>query len=180
MTPFEKNLDFWRQLWRVIERSDIVVQIVDARNPILFHCEDLETYVKEVDQKKMSVLLINKSDFLSEKQRLAWLKYYTSKNTHVVFWSAALATTVDLDAISETTEKETEDEGEYQERSEGEDEGEEEDEDLDEVDLNVNKFKCLPDEEDELEGDENDEEVRGTEEKDKNSPKKLVGNEVSL
>uniref|UniRef100_A0A4X1STY2 Large subunit GTPase 1 homolog n=1 Tax=Sus scrofa TaxID=9823 RepID=A0A4X1STY2_PIG len=41
LTPFERNLDFWRQLWRVIERSDIVVQIVDARNPLLFRCEDL-------------------------------------------------------------------------------------------------------------------------------------------
>ena len=48
MTPFERNLEVWRQLWRVIERSDLVVQIVDARNPLLFRCEDLENYVKEV------------------------------------------------------------------------------------------------------------------------------------
>ena len=27
MTPFEKNLEVWRQLWRVLERSDIVVQV---------------------------------------------------------------------------------------------------------------------------------------------------------
>jgi len=26
LTPFEKNLEVWRQLWRVLERSDIVVQ----------------------------------------------------------------------------------------------------------------------------------------------------------
>uniref|UniRef100_A0A4X1U3E5 Large subunit GTPase 1 homolog n=1 Tax=Sus scrofa TaxID=9823 RepID=A0A4X1U3E5_PIG len=45
LTPFERNLDFWRQLWRVIERSDIVVQIVDARNPLLFRCEDLVSKV---------------------------------------------------------------------------------------------------------------------------------------
>ena len=25
LTPFEKNIEFWRQLWRVIERSDLVV-----------------------------------------------------------------------------------------------------------------------------------------------------------
>ncbi|KAJ8985500.1 hypothetical protein NQ317_015039 [Molorchus minor] len=30
LTPYEKNLQFWRQLWRVVERSDVVVQIVDA------------------------------------------------------------------------------------------------------------------------------------------------------
>uniref|UniRef100_A0A7R9Z1F2 Uncharacterized protein n=1 Tax=Chlamydomonas euryale TaxID=1486919 RepID=A0A7R9Z1F2_9CHLO len=27
LTPFEKNLDVWRQLWRVVERSDIVAQV---------------------------------------------------------------------------------------------------------------------------------------------------------
>ncbi|KAM5380584.1 hypothetical protein ACJA88_004913 [Fusarium oxysporum] len=44
MTPFERNLEVWRQLWRVIERSDLIVQIVDARNPLLFRSEDLESY----------------------------------------------------------------------------------------------------------------------------------------
>lgn len=24
LTPFEKNLDIWRQLWRVVERTDLV------------------------------------------------------------------------------------------------------------------------------------------------------------
>lgn len=27
LTPFEKNLEVWRQLWRVVERSDAVVQV---------------------------------------------------------------------------------------------------------------------------------------------------------
>lgn len=31
LTPFEKNLEVWRQLWRTVERSDVVLQIVDAR-----------------------------------------------------------------------------------------------------------------------------------------------------
>ena len=36
VTPFEKNLQFWRQLWRTMERSHLVCQIVDARNPLYF------------------------------------------------------------------------------------------------------------------------------------------------
>ncbi|KAM9543330.1 large subunit GTPase 1 homolog isoform 2-T2 [Guaruba guarouba] len=48
LTPFERNLEFWRQLWRVIERSDIVVQIVDARNPLLFRCQDLELNAEDL------------------------------------------------------------------------------------------------------------------------------------
>ncbi|CAO3666732.1 unnamed protein product [Rhizopus microsporus] len=52
LTPFERNIEVWRQLWRVIERSQLVVQIVDARNPLLFRSADLEKYVTEVDAEK--------------------------------------------------------------------------------------------------------------------------------
>ena len=37
ITPFEKNVDIWRQLWRVIEKCDMLLQIVDARNPYFFY-----------------------------------------------------------------------------------------------------------------------------------------------
>ena len=88
VTPYEKNLDFWRQLWRVIERSDVVVQIVDARNPLLFWCPDLDSLVREVDPRKQCILLMNKSDFLTEKQRETWADYFRSKCVPAVFWSA--------------------------------------------------------------------------------------------
>ncbi|BFZ23015.1 hypothetical protein BsWGS_26053 [Bradybaena similaris] len=92
LTPYEKNLDFWRQLWRVIERSDVVVQIVDARNPLLFRCEDLETYVKEVDPRKTVMLLINKADFLTLQQRQQWAEYFNKERVRVVFFSAKVET----------------------------------------------------------------------------------------
>ncbi|XP_064126321.1 large subunit GTPase 1 homolog isoform X2 [Loxodonta africana] len=95
LTPFERNLDFWRQLWRVIERSDIVVQIVDARNPLLFRCEDLECYVKELDANKENVILINKADLLTAEQRSAWASYFEKEDVKVIFWSA-LAEAVQL------------------------------------------------------------------------------------
>ena len=47
VTPFEKNLEVWRQLWRVLERSDLVCQVVDSRDPLRYRCADLENYVEE-------------------------------------------------------------------------------------------------------------------------------------
>lgn len=91
LTPYERNLEFWRQLWRVVERSDVIVQIVDARNPLLFRCEDLELYVKEVDPEKLNMILLNKADFLTDEQREAWAKYFADINLHVAFFSATLA-----------------------------------------------------------------------------------------
>ncbi|KAF5922273.1 hypothetical protein HPG69_007161 [Diceros bicornis minor] len=76
-------LEWRRQLVR-----DIVVQIVDARNPLLFRCEDLECYVKEIDDDKENVILINKADLLTAEQRSAWATYFEKEDVKVIFWSA--------------------------------------------------------------------------------------------
>jgi large subunit GTPase 1 len=91
MTPFERNLEVWRQLWRVIERSDLVVQIVDARNPLLFRSEDLERYVKDVDSRKQNLLLVNKADMLTLEQRQIWADYFEAAGISYKFFSASLA-----------------------------------------------------------------------------------------
>jgi large subunit GTPase 1 len=103
LTPFERNLEVWRQLWRVIERSHLVIQIVDARNPLRFRCEDLETYVSQMDVrlgknagsssngKRRNMLLINKADLLDEGQRLEWARYFDSQGIEYAFFSAANA-----------------------------------------------------------------------------------------
>ncbi|KAJ9126338.1 hypothetical protein QFC24_002071 [Naganishia onofrii] len=104
LTPYERNIQVWRQLWRVIERSHLIVQIVDARNPLTFRCKDLEDYVSEVgvgpsavideetgemipkQEKKgirRSLLLINKA---------AWADYFDSQGVKYAFFSAADAT----------------------------------------------------------------------------------------
>ncbi|CDJ35606.1 uncharacterized protein EMH_0098600 [Eimeria mitis] len=57
LTPYERNIEVWRQLWRVIERSDLVLQIVDGRSPMFFRCKDLEKYIKEVSANKRVCLI---------------------------------------------------------------------------------------------------------------------------
>jgi large subunit GTPase 1 len=97
LTPFEKNLDVWRQLWRVLERSELVCQIVDARDPLLFRSADLERYVRELPGKKRSLLIVNKADLLTERQRAKWVDYWKANGIRAVFWSAVAAQAV-LDA----------------------------------------------------------------------------------
>lgn len=110
LTPFEKNLEFWRQLWRVVERSDVVVQIVDARNPLLFRCEDLEHYVKEVNVEKQNMILINKADFLTNEQRQAWAEYFADRDVQVAFFSALLS----AQKINEESEDEADSEDKHE------------------------------------------------------------------
>jgi large subunit GTPase 1 len=87
-TPFEKNIQFWRQLWRVVERSDVLVQVVDARNPALFRFPDLEQYVREVGALKQNLLLINKADMLAPEERRAYSEYFARERVAFVFFSA--------------------------------------------------------------------------------------------
>lgn len=91
LTPFEKNLEVWRQLWRVVERSDVVVQVVDARDPLTYRSEDLEGYCREIHGAKRSMLLLNKADLLPEKLRSAWADYFDGLGIKYAFWSAKAA-----------------------------------------------------------------------------------------
>lgn len=88
VTPFEKNIEVWRQLWRVVEKSDIAVQIVDARNPLMYYTKDLLKYASEQTPPRPMMLLLNKADFLTEYQRQSWAKYLDSIGVRFVFFSA--------------------------------------------------------------------------------------------
>ncbi|CCJ31529.1 unnamed protein product [Pneumocystis jirovecii] len=77
LTPFERNIEVWRQLWRVIEKCHLIVQIVDARNPLLFRSKDLEP------------------DLMTLKQRKYWADYFKMKGISYTFFSAILGKNID-------------------------------------------------------------------------------------
>uniref|UniRef100_A0A182RMA4 Guanine nucleotide-binding protein-like 1 n=1 Tax=Anopheles funestus TaxID=62324 RepID=A0A182RMA4_ANOFN len=74
----ELNLETWRQLWRVLELSDIVLIIVDARFPTLMFPPSLYRYVTEELGKGM-MLVINKIDLVDARAVLAWKQYFEQK-----------------------------------------------------------------------------------------------------
>lgn len=90
MTPFEKNIEVWKQLWRVVERAHVLIQIVDARDPMFYRCEDLDAYVKEVSPTKKNLLLINKSDLVSDELRRIWSEHLNERGISHLFFSAKI------------------------------------------------------------------------------------------
>ncbi|CAK0755588.1 hypothetical protein CVIRNUC_002386 [Coccomyxa viridis] len=91
LTPFEKNLEVWRQLWRVVERSHIVVQVLDARDPLRYASQDLEALAREAHPAKASLLLLNKADLLPQRLRAAWAAHFQRASVDFLFWSAKAA-----------------------------------------------------------------------------------------
>ncbi|KAK1935881.1 GTPase subfamily protein [Babesia divergens] len=109
VTPYEKNIEFWRQLWRVVERSHVVLIIVDARDPLFFRVPDLEMYIKEVDERKETILVLNKADYLSVELRKEWALYFKEQGIDFLFFSTIwgrkhTSEPVESDSLEENTD----------------------------------------------------------------------------
>ncbi|WIA34120.1 hypothetical protein OEZ86_012488 [Tetradesmus obliquus] len=68
---YEGRLEFWRQLWRTLEMSDLVLMIVDARNPLLHFSHALYRHITQHHGLPL-VLLLNKCDLVPAAAAAAW------------------------------------------------------------------------------------------------------------
>ena len=56
LPPFEKNLEFWRQLWKIVEISDIVVQVSKVGLYSGFLCPKLKKNLQVFLEKTQGIL----------------------------------------------------------------------------------------------------------------------------
>mmetsp|Transcript_16621 Transcript_16621/g.19917 ORF Transcript_16621/g.19917 Transcript_16621/m.19917 type:complete len:511 (+) Transcript_16621:185-1717(+) len=95
LSPFEHNLEVWRQLWRTIEKSSVVVIIVDIRNPLLHIPIALYEYIVH-DMKLPLVLVLNKVDLVSQEFIDEWYGYLSEKfpTTKIVGYTSKAKSTL--------------------------------------------------------------------------------------
>ncbi|XP_014667040.1 PREDICTED: guanine nucleotide-binding protein-like 1 isoform X1 [Priapulus caudatus] len=89
LSYFELNLETWRQLWRVLEISDIVLLITDIRFPALHFSPALYSYIiKELN--KDVVLVLNKIDLAPASLVAAWKNYFQERfpKLHIICFSS--------------------------------------------------------------------------------------------
>uniref|UniRef100_A0A1B0ASA8 Guanine nucleotide-binding protein-like 1 n=1 Tax=Glossina palpalis gambiensis TaxID=67801 RepID=A0A1B0ASA8_9MUSC len=72
LSLFELNLETWRQLWRVLELSDILLIIVDQA---LMFPPSLYNYLIN-DVGKKVILVLNKVDLVAPEVVIAWRHYF--------------------------------------------------------------------------------------------------------
>uniref|UniRef100_A0A8C5CQ39 Guanine nucleotide-binding protein-like 1 n=1 Tax=Gadus morhua TaxID=8049 RepID=A0A8C5CQ39_GADMO len=83
LSHFEHNLETWRQLWRVLEMSDVILLIVDIRHPVLQFPPSLYSYITE-ELRKQVVLVLNKADLCPPPLVIAWKHYLASQFPHLL------------------------------------------------------------------------------------------------
>ncbi|KAM3613725.1 uncharacterized protein V6R79_004265 [Siganus canaliculatus] len=82
LSHFEHNLETWRQLWRVLEMSDVFLLIVDIRHPVLQFPPALYHYITG-ELQKQAILVLNKADLCPPPLVIAWKHYMTSQFPHL-------------------------------------------------------------------------------------------------
>ncbi|KAB2021961.1 hypothetical protein E1A91_D07G180500v1 [Gossypium mustelinum] len=76
---------FYKELVKVIEASDVILEVLDARDPLGTRCIDMEKMVMKSGPDKHLVLLLNKIDLVPREAVEKWLKYLREELPAVAF-----------------------------------------------------------------------------------------------
>ncbi|KAJ7070863.1 GTPase [Mycena amicta] len=74
-TVFERNVEVWRQLWRVTEISQILLVLLDSRAPMLHFPPSLQAYLND----RNVILVLTKVDISGPERAEAWTKYLNAR-----------------------------------------------------------------------------------------------------
>ncbi|PFH32465.1 putative nucleolar gtp-binding protein 2 [Besnoitia besnoiti] len=69
----------WGELYKVIDASDVIVQVVDARDPIGTRCFRVEKYLRNHKQSKHMVLVLNKIDLIPPAVARIWVRRFSKE-----------------------------------------------------------------------------------------------------
>ncbi|ODV63290.1 putative GTPase NOG2 [Ascoidea rubescens DSM 1968] len=65
----------WNELYKVIDSSDVVIQVLDARDPMGTRCKTVERYMKTETPHKHLIFVLNKCDLIPTWCAAAWVKH---------------------------------------------------------------------------------------------------------
>ncbi|RGP72784.1 nucleolar gtp-binding 2 [Fusarium sporotrichioides] len=75
----------WNELYKVIDSSDVIIHVLDARDPIGTRCLSVEKYLKEDAPHKHLVFLLNKVDLVPTSVAAAWVRTLSKEHPTLAF-----------------------------------------------------------------------------------------------
>lgn len=75
----------WNELYKVIDSSDVVVHVLDARNPLGTRCKNIETFMKKEAPHKHLIYLLNKCDLVPPSVTRAWVRRLSCERPTLAF-----------------------------------------------------------------------------------------------
>jgi nuclear GTP-binding protein len=74
----------WEELYKVLDSSDVVCQVLDARNPIGTRCPHIEKQIKKQAHKHL-IFILNKCDLVPTWVTTGWVKVLSSEYPTIAF-----------------------------------------------------------------------------------------------
>lgn len=78
----------WGELHKVVDSSDVVIQVLDARDPMGTRCKYLENFMKRQCPHKHMILLLNKADLIPTWSSSKWLRILSKEYPTLIFHSS--------------------------------------------------------------------------------------------
>ncbi|ODV76456.1 putative GTPase NOG2 [Cyberlindnera jadinii NRRL Y-1542] len=75
----------WNELYKVIDSSDVVIHVLDARDPLGTRCESVEQYIKKEAAHKHLIFVLNKCDLVPTWVAAAWVKHLSKFHPTIAF-----------------------------------------------------------------------------------------------
>ncbi|KAI6804103.1 nuclear/nucleolar GTP-binding protein [Hortaea werneckii] len=75
----------WNELYKVIDSSDVVIHVLDARDPLGTRCRSVEKYIREEAPHKHLLFLINKCDLIPTSVAAKWVKLLSQEYPTLAF-----------------------------------------------------------------------------------------------
>uniref|UniRef100_A0A0K2TLI4 Nucleolar GTP-binding protein 2 n=1 Tax=Lepeophtheirus salmonis TaxID=72036 RepID=A0A0K2TLI4_LEPSM len=75
----------WNELYKVIDSSDVVVQVMDARNPLGTRCPAIESYMKKEKSHKHMIFVLNKVDLVPTWVTQKWVAMLSAEAPTIAF-----------------------------------------------------------------------------------------------
>jgi nuclear GTP-binding protein len=80
----------WNELYKVIDSSDVVVHVLDARDPVGTRCTQIEEFIKEKGKHKHLMFVLNKVDLIPTAVTAQWLKIISKEHPCIAYHSNSL------------------------------------------------------------------------------------------
>ncbi|RFU77834.1 nucleolar gtp-binding 2 [Trichoderma arundinaceum] len=75
----------WNELYKVIDSSDVVIHVLDARDPVGTRCRSVEKYLKEEAPHKHLIFVLNKCDLVPTSVAAAWVRALSKEYPTLAF-----------------------------------------------------------------------------------------------